>query len=337
MRARATVVGLVATLAAVAAASGVPVDLNDRTDVVHAERLALPLRFEIVATEIAPFPPPSFVGSPAGAAPMAVPCGGDPSACPAPPVPCALAAVPPSAPDPARPCVAPPACGGAPSLDAAGGARWPASGTASCPAELSEVLTPAWTNATVGNWSYAVTLRERSPAAVGMESVYEVALSLDERPMGVVVVSQAVDDPLVREGARVAFDIGPTAPEAPLLVVTVRLPPAAGCVVLKAISDVDLAYKWRGASGDMAGKINPTLAGVAHEPMCIRIVHDDSTGGTHNLQIKDSGGQIVANPTPNIDPSHREEVLEWTPPATGTYRYECKFHRDTQFGSIQVS
>lgn len=213
----------------------------------------------------------------------------------------------------------------------------PLGGTAGCPAELAEVAPLAWSALAVGNWTYTVTLRERSASSVPEGSTFLVELLYDGMQRGSVYVTQRVANDLVPESASVAFDIGRAAPKSPQFVVLVRsVDPAAGAYTLRAVTDIDLQYVWRGEGGDIEGQTNPTLHGVVGSMLSIRILYDEVAGGTHNLRVKDSANAVVAGPTANIDADQPEATLEWTPMEPGTYRYECKFHSTRQFGTIEI-
>lgn len=210
-------------------------------------------------------------------------------------------------------------------------------GTTGCPAELAEVAPIAWSALAVGNWSYTVTLVERTASSVPAGSAFVVELLYNGLPHGSVYVTQRLANDRLPESASVAFDVGRVAPKSPQFVVLVRsVGPAAGAYTLRAVTDVDLQYVWRGEGGEIEGRINPTLHGVVGSMLSIRIVYDEVAGGTHNLRVKDSANAVVAGPTANIDADHPEATLEWTPMEPGTYRYECKFHSTRQFGAIEI-
>lgn len=213
----------------------------------------------------------------------------------------------------------------------------PLGGTAGCPAELAEVAPLAWSALAVGNWTYTVTLRERTASSVPEGSTFLVELLYDGMPRGSVYVTQRVGNDLVAESASVAFDIGRAAPKSPQFVVLVKSVAAGvGSYSLRAVTDVDLQYRWRGEGGDVEGQTSPTLHGVVGSLLSIRILYDDVAGGTHNLRVKNAGNVVVAGPTADIDAEHGEATLEWTPADAGTYRYECKYHASSQFGTIQI-
>lgn len=213
----------------------------------------------------------------------------------------------------------------------------PLGGTAGCPAELAEVAPLAWSALAVGNWSYTVTLVERTASSVPEGSAFVVELLYDGIPRGGVHVTQRLANDLVPESASVAFDVGRVAPRSPQFVVLVRsVAPAAGSYTLRAVTDIDLQYRWQGEDGEIGGQMSPTLHGSVGSMLSIRILYDEVAGGTHNLRVKDSANVVVAGPSADIDADHPEATLEWTPAQPGTYRYECKYHSPSQFGTIEI-
>jgi hypothetical protein len=211
-------------------------------------------------------------------------------------------------------------------------------GVASCPAELAEVAPLAWSALAVGNWVYTVTLRERSASSAPAGSAFVVELLYDGVSRGSVYVTQSVANDRLAESASVAFDIGRAAPKSPQFVILVRsAQPIAGSYTLRAVNDVDLQFRWQGQGGETDGQMSPTLHGTVGAPLSIRNLYDEVAGGTHNLRVKDPSNAVIAGPTSNIDTDHREALLEWTPTDAGTFRYECKYHFPSQFGSIEIT
>lgn len=208
----------------------------------------------------------------------------------------------------------------------------PAIGTPGAPAEIAEAPAPAGTAVRRDNWTYTVTVLEREADTV-KSGRFEVHLLWNSREVGVVHVQQNVSNPLLREGARVTFDLGATRPEAPLFLVRVHvIVPEGASYRLKSVIDVDAATKWQGVGGDIDGKINPALNGTAGLPMEIRIENGD--GATHNLLVRDPDGETVAR-SDDIGLNERAE-LTWTPEGAGAYSYECEYHSDTMTGDIDV-
>lgn len=212
----------------------------------------------------------------------------------------------------------------------------PALGTEAAPAELTEAMAPAGTAVPRGHWTYTATVRERAADAVAAGN-FTVTIVLDGTPRGTVVLGQAVANPLLAEGARVAFDLGPDPLLAPLLVLEVRPLLKPGEVpTLRSFMDSDLNYRWKGSGGDIEGVVNPGLEATMGAEFTVVAVNGDGTAA-HNLRIKDADGDVVAGPTPDLVDLNDQATLAWTPTAPGTYTYECKYHATTQRGTIAVT
>lgn len=208
----------------------------------------------------------------------------------------------------------------------------------SCVTEMSAAMPLVVTNTAVGNWTYTVSVRERYPASAAEGDRFSVELLLDGVSVGTAEIVQAIAEPLAPEGARVLFDVGREAPLSPQFVVLVRsVEPVAGEHTLRAVTDEKLENVWKGEGAEIDGATNPTLAGAAGEALRIKIRHDDAGGSPHNIRIKSSTGAVVAGPTGDITSDSPNGQLDWTPVEPGTYRYECKYHLTTQFGTIDIT
>lgn len=193
--------------------------------------------------------------------------------------------------------------------------------------EISEVMTPATTFVSRGHWTYSVTLRERDPDGVP-EGVFDVQLAFQGAPMRAVRLVQNVSDPLLQEGARVTFDLGPAMPSSPLFVLSVREVAIGPIVTLASAIDTALMYVWR----DGAQNENPTLHFHMGDDVTFVASNGDGTS-PHNLQIPDGGEPMPA--TEDMINAGDEQSLAWTPPAPGSYHYECHYH-PTMKGTIEV-
>lgn len=211
---------------------------------------------------------------------------------------------------------------------------------ATCLIEMSAsmplVVSPA--GAAVGNYTYTVSVRERYPAAAPAGARYSIDLLLDGSHVGNAELAQVVAEPVALEGARVVFDVGRYPPLSPQFVVLVRsIEPAKGEFTLRAVTSEQLQNVWKGEGGTIHGATNPPLTGTAGDSMRIKIRHDDASGAPHNLQVKSASGVVVAGPTSDITADSPSAQLDWTPIEPGRYRYECRYHLSTQFGTIDIT
>lgn len=208
----------------------------------------------------------------------------------------------------------------------------------SCLMEMSGGMPLVMDDASVGNWTYTVSVRERYPESAPAGARFEVELLLSGASRGRVEIAQWIAEPLALEGARVRFDVGRDAPLSPQFVVLVRpVVAVAGEFDLRAVTNEQLQTVWKGEGGDIDGVQNPTLVGKAGESMRIKIRHDDAGDAPHNLRIRNATGAVVAGPTQTITSQSPRAQLDWTPTTPGTYTYECAFHRPIQSGSIEIT
>lgn len=206
----------------------------------------------------------------------------------------------------------------------------PAVGTQTSPAELTEAATPAGTTMHGGDWAYVATVRERTNASAPTGE-FVLELAQDGRTMGSVWLQQNVSDPAVREGARVWFDLGPQEPQAPLFVLRLILSPDRATLTrLTSTVDASLDYVWQGDDG----MTNPSVTTKVDAALVLRAINGDGTA-PHALQVLDSGGKVLAGPTPDVTNRGDQQDLSWAPPTAGTFRYQCRYH-PTMEGNIQV-
>lgn len=194
--------------------------------------------------------------------------------------------------------------------------------------EISELMTPATTHVSRGHWTHTVVLRERTPDAVPL-GAFDVMLKLDGRAAHTVRLAQNVSNPILAEGARVTFDLGFDLPPAPLFVLTMTQAPIGQTVTLTSAINEDLLYVWR----DGAQNENPTIQLTTGVPVTFEITNGDGTS-PHNLQIPGGGDPMPESE--DVVELGDETTLAWTPPAAGTYVYECRYH-DTMRGTIEVT
>lgn len=192
--------------------------------------------------------------------------------------------------------------------------------------EISEAMTPAGTPVSRGHWTYVVTLQEAAPDAAP-EGAFDVTLSVPGARERVVRLVQDVSDPLLPEGARVSFDLGWELPEQPLFVLTLVEVDTGPIFELTSGVDGDLQYVWT-----MDGEENPTIHAAADEEVTFTITNGDGTV-PHNLRVLD--GSDPPPTSENVDELGETATLEWTPPAPGSYVYECRYH-PTMSGIIEV-
>jgi plastocyanin len=195
--------------------------------------------------------------------------------------------------------------------------------------EMSEAPAAGGTAITAGHWVYTVTIRERDADAV-RDGDYLVALSVDGAAAGEVRLRQALANPAAREGARVAFDVGAGAREAPLFLVTIaRMSAGSVQVELRSALGERLEYVWRAQT-----ETNPTLAVDVGQAIEITIINSDGAA-PHNLRILDASGVERAASRDVFAPDERT-TLTWTPDAAGEHTYECRYH-PTMGGVIEVA
>lgn len=195
--------------------------------------------------------------------------------------------------------------------------------------EIGETLPPANTDLSLGEWSYAVVLREREPDGVP-EGVFEVRLTLAGQPAGEVRLVQRAANELVQEGATVRFGLGDALPAAPLLVVSVREIPQGPVFELTTALNSSFAYVWQ----DEDSVQNATLRLRVGLTATFVAINGEATS-PHNLQILD--GSNSPPTTPDLLNVGDEETLAWTPPSTGTFVYRCQYHSNTMQGRIEVT
>ncbi len=97
-------------------------------------------------------------------------------------------------------------------------------------------------------------------------------------------------------------------------------------------------YQWEGVGGAAGGQDNPTIGLAVNETL--RIVYRHGAGlsddQVHALRIRDAEKQTLVD-GPDIAAAGDEASIEWVPSKPGTYSYECKYHPETQRGTIQVA
>lgn len=198
------------------------------------------------------------------------------------------------------------------------------------PVELGESLPPGGPGVRAGHWTYEVVLRERAPDAV-REGTFVLALLRDGVSLGETTLVQNVSDPLLAEGARILFDLGARPPEGSLLLMTLREVRGPD-VTLRSAFEVD--YVWRAQGGAKDGERNPPLDATRGRAFVFRIVNGDGTT-EHDLRVVDARRKPVSGKAQDAGPGE-ESTLAWTPAATGTFRYECRYH-PTMGGAITVT
>lgn len=209
----------------------------------------------------------------------------------------------------------------------------PAFGTPDAPAELTEAMTPARTQVAARSWTYTATIAESS-AESAASGAWDVVLLANGRPLPAVRIEQNLSDPLVAEGARVTWDLGPEKPALRQFVV-LAVPIAADGYRLRSEVDAFLVPHWTGVGGEIEGETNPTLDGAVGAEMTITIANGDAN--PHRIVVKDEDGATVAGPTETIDELNEEETLAWTPANAGAFTYVCDFHPDSMQGTIQIA
>ncbi len=109
-------------------------------------------------------------------------------------------------------------------------------------------------------------------------------------------------------------------------------------VALESIHSGADGFQWKGVGGASDGQTNPTFAVQANETLSIVYRHGTglSDDQMHNLRIKGPDGETVVD-GPDIAAAGDEASVEVTLTRPATYTYECKYHPETQRGTIQVS
>lgn len=195
--------------------------------------------------------------------------------------------------------------------------------------EIGEAMPPAHTDLELGEWSYALTMRERTPDGVA-EGVFEVQAELAGARVGSVRLTQALANPLVQEGATVRFGLGQTLPPAPLVLVRVQEVAQGPVLELTTALNASFAYVWH----DEDGAQNATLGLRVGRAATFVAVNGEATS-PHNLQILD--GTSPPPTTPDLMNVGDEESLTWTPRSVGTFVYRCQYHSNTMQGRIEVT
>lgn len=203
----------------------------------------------------------------------------------------------------------------------------PPVGSATDPAEMTSVSTPAGTRIHAGDWTYAATVREIDAESVA-GGTFVVELAMDGVVQGAVHLRQSVAEPTAKEGARVVFDIGPLDPFRAMFVLSVRTV-LTETVLTSALSATTANYVWR----DDANAENPLLSARVGQESRIRAANGEGTA-PHNLQVRD-GASVIAGPTDDVDEPGESVVLAWTPTRAGAFTYECRYH-PSMSGTLEV-
>ncbi len=107
-------------------------------------------------------------------------------------------------------------------------------------------------------------------------------------------------------------------------------------VVLESVQSGE-GFQWE-AVGGADGAINPTIALAVNETL--RMVYRHGSGisddQVHALRIRDADKQTLVD-GPDVAAAGDEAAIEFVPTKPGNYAYECKYHPETQRGTIQVA
>lgn len=93
---------------------------------------------------------------------------------------------------------------------------------------------------------------------------------------------------------------------------------------------------WTGVEPDIIeGDDNPTITLIEGQEYDFGWVNAD--GATHNLEIRDEGGEIIDDyESDTIGDEGEEAWIEGVEASTDMVTYICRFHESTQVGDIEV-
>lgn len=97
-------------------------------------------------------------------------------------------------------------------------------------------------------------------------------------------------------------------------------------------------FKWRGASGNASGVLNPDLYGSVGTTVRIVAVHGDDEGDAaivHQLQVVSANA--VLGTGDEIDATGEESTVQFAPTQAGTFTYKCTKHPAAQKGNLIIA
>lgn len=218
-----------------------------------------------------------------------------------------------------------------------------AKGTATSPVELTDPVAVANTALTKNDWTYTLTLKEKTPAGIAAGTfkaeLFVSGETLNNQPAGAVYLTQADSNATAIEGAAVTWDIGSSMPDTPLFVVKVSTYTPTGNTITYTLESANVGgnYVWVGVGGTIDGKTNPTLNVTFGDTVHFVSRHGSGSADTapHRLDVDDSSDTQVAGGS-DVVKGGPDSVFDWTPGAVGAYTYDCYYHSGTQHGNITV-